>query len=532
MSAASEPAPSVPAEPVKAPPRAGFVGGVRFLLALLVGGFFYFISPPQTLPFLQWGVWVPLFLLLEGRSSRQDFVMGWLAGVGLNLAGFYWIVHTITVFSNLPMPVALLALLLFALYGGLPYGMLGWLVPRVRARFGSAAIFLVPACWVGIELIFPQIFPYHQGDLQYRNLPILQVASLVGIAGVSFLIMASNLFWTELLDSFRGRVPRPVKAGLILSLLLAGLASWGARRVEHLDEQAKTSGSTLKVGMIQANYTVHELRRTKFEDVFQRYRSMSLEAVAKGAQLVVWGEGASPYAPFREWEQHLALSRELGVDMLFGAPGRTLQGDKVARFNSAYALPAGSSEYLRYDKNVLLAFGEYMPGAKLFPWLKGKIKGIGDFTAGEGTVLFPYPRLQGPPVKALTVICYEAILPDFVREEVKAQQPNLLVNITYNAWFGDTACPHQFLMSVAPRAVEHGMGVVRVANTGISAVIDPSGRIRGQTPLFQQAVAVEDVILGQSSTVFQSVGVLFSVLCTLVGGLVVLQLRRTSAPSA
>lgn len=508
------------------------------MVALLVGAAFFLISTPRTADFLQWGIWVPLFLLLRGTTPRWDFLLGWLAGIGLNLAGFYWIVHTISVFSNLPTPIALFALLLFALYGGLPYGMLGYLLPRLRSAFGSAAIFLVPMCWVALEFVFPQIFPYHQGDLQFRNLPVYQVAALTGIGGVSFLVMASNMMWLELIDARRGKRPWPVASAFVLAVIFAGVLFWGSNRVKELDA-AIAQKPQVKVGLIQGNYGVHEMRKTTAEKMFERYRALSTEAAQKGATLVIWGEGSSPYSPWKKWAEIHKLASELNVDLLLGAGGRSEVNGKVLRYNSAYALRQGEAETVRYDKNILLAFGEYMPGSKLFPWLKGKIKGIGDFTAGEGATLFRYPQARYHPdgglqaqgeVKALPLICYEAILDGYVNEQARKLEPNLLVNISHDDWFGDTACPHQFLMLVAARAVEHGTAVARVANTGISAVIDPTGRIRGQTPLFRQSATVESVTIERFSTLYQRIGEGFSILCTVLAGLCIVLLRRFPGP--
>ena len=514
---------------------------VSVLIAMAVGACFYWISTPQTLDFLQWVVWVPLFRQLKGQSARHDFLLGWVAGTGLNVAGFHWIVHTISVFSNLPLPVAVLCMLLFALWGGLPYGMYAVMLPRLRSRFGSLALLLGPMSFVAIEYVFPLLFPYHQGDLQFRNLPIFQVASLLGIAGVSFLVMAVNQMWLELIDAQRGRRPWPTVAAPLLAAVLVACMVWGGARVKSV-EAGMQAGPQVKIGLIQGNYGVAELRRTTAEAVFERYTRLSQEAVAKGASLVIWGEGASPYAPWhKERSEALkALAASLQMDFLFGSGGRNKVNGEVLHYNSAYALPLGATDYQRYDKNVPLAFGEYIPGAKTFPWLKKAIKGPGDFAAGEGGAIFQFPSRplpvtraaegkpagQTPEVRAMPMICYEAILDEYVLKYARQYEPNLLVNITHDAWFGDTACPHQFLMLVSTRAVEHGTSVARVANTGISAVVDPTGRIRGQTPVFQTVAAVENVFLQRFPTLFDRLGQSFSVLCTLVACACILLLRR------
>lgn len=502
---------------------------LAWLIALGVGLSFHLISTPQTLDVLQWGVWALLWAQLGKGSPRRDFLLGWLAGTTLMVAGFYWIVHTIIVFSNLPLWLALFVMLAFAAWGGLPYGALCLSIPPIRRTFGPASLLVIPTVWVALEAVFPLLFPYHQGDLQHRNLVIMQVASVVGVAGVSWLVMAVNAAWLELFEAAVEKRPLPTRAPLLLAVLLLIALGFGSWRLSRL-EQSMASGAQLKVGLIQGNYGVEDLRRTTSAQILERYRTLSLDAKAKGAQLIIWGEGASPYNPSRHWEKMLELHAELDTDLLFGGSSRAKVDDVMRSFNSGYGLPRGDIEPAKYDKNILLAFGEYLPGTQFFPKLKGKIRGIGDFQAGTGSVSLKYPSNPAGAVNALPLICYEAILDDFVLEKVRGTSPNLLVNITHDAWFGDTACPHQFLMLVATRAVEHGISIARVANTGISAVVDPTGRIRGQTPLFEAMASVESVSLTTFSTVFTQLGKGFTWLCMLATVGVLLMVRRNRSP--
>jgi len=498
----------------------------KILLALVSGAVFYVLSTPRELAFLQWMAWVPLCIALQGNRPRRDFFLGWLSGVMLHLVGFYWIVHTISVFSNLPLPVALFVLCVFAAYGALPFGLLGLAVPRLRARYGAWSILVTPAVWVTIEALFPMLFPFHQGDVQFRLLPILQLASITGIAGVSYLVMASNVAIFELWRAARDRTRIPWPPLLVTAAMLLGVYVWGAQRVQRIDAEIAAS-PRLRIGLIQGNYGVQERRKTSSAQIFERYERLSDEAVRKGATLLIWGEGASPFYPGKQWSKVEAFVRDRRVDLITGGSGSRQVEGQVLHHNSAYGLEhedaPGSQQ--RYDKMILLAFGEYLPFSDWFPSLKGKISGIGDFTPGTEPSLFTFQQ-PGGQVRALLLICYEAILERFVQERA-AGAPNLLVNITHDAWFGDTSCPHQFLMLVVPRAVEHGSSMARVANTGISAVIDPTGRIRDQTPVFEQAVIVEDVTLSQFPTPYRQWGRAFVIVCELLTAAAAVHLWRT-----
>jgi len=483
------------------------------------GFLFYIISPPLSAYPLQWVVWAPLYLMLRHQSTKRSFLLGWLSGVGLNLAGFYWIVHTIVVFSNLPIAVAIPVLFLFAAYGGLPFGLFGILLPKLQARFGPWSILLAPVGWVAIEFVFPLIFPFHQGDFQYRWLAILQVGTLTGVYGISYLVIASNVALAEVISAYRNATTRPWAPTAILATLMLAGTLYGSARIDRL-QTAMEEHPQLKVGLIQGNFGVQDRRALTRADIFARYRRLTEEAVRSGARLVIWGEGASPYAPHRSkgWAKVERLIKKHDIALITGGPGRGRRDGKTLYFNSAYGMSSEEVEshtFQRYDKQILLAFGEYMPGARIFPWLKGKIQGIGDYTPGEGPGLIRF-NVDGTPIQALLVICYEAILESFVQEQ-SAQHPNLLVNITHDAWFGDTSCPHQFLMLVTSRAVEQGATVVRIANTGITAIIDPTGQIRGETPLFEQAVLVDNVTTQQFPTLFQRLGNWFAWLCLVMG---------------
>ncbi|MCB9746157.1 MAG: apolipoprotein N-acyltransferase [Alphaproteobacteria bacterium] len=178
----------------------------------------------------------------------------------------------------------------------------------------------------------------------------------------------------------------------------------------------------------------------------------------------------------------------------------------------------------RYDKMVPLPFGEYLPLADTFPILREWIKGPGDFRAGEVPLVFQFTTHGGQEVRFTTPICYEAILSSFVRKQLS--DADLFVNVTNDGWFGDTAAPHQHGMLSAVRAVELGVPMVRLAYTGVSFNVSPTGRITNETEPFTEVIRIIESPVGRVDTVYRHIGDVFAWLCTLAAGGILLSLWR------
>jgi apolipoprotein N-acyltransferase len=257
-------------------------------------------------------------------------------------------------------------------------------------------------------------------------------------------------------------------------------------------------------------------------------------AVATGdVDLVVWAEGASPYdlnvqgeRPNLARDLLIDTAKKKGFDLVVGGGSRTREPDPEMGelhtniFNSVYWFGPDGTEVGRYDKMVPLPFGEYLPFGRYMPGLADAL-GIGDFRAGTEPVVFEtrYGRAASP-------ICYEAILPSVVRRFEGVQ---LLITVTNDAWFGDTANPHQHAMLAAVRATELGIPVIRTAYTGISMVVEPHGAILHETRPFQDVSRIVTVRNAHVETLYQRFGDWFVLLCAvgLAGGLGAARLRRT-----
>ncbi|HQP37888.1 MAG TPA: apolipoprotein N-acyltransferase, partial [Polyangiaceae bacterium] len=256
--------------------------------------------------------------------------------------------------------------------------------------------------------------------------------------------------------------------------------------------------------LVQGNIPMDISGADAYRDAFRRQTQASRALVAKGASWIVWSESAFLYpVPESDAERFLAdgLTRSLGRPAILGALVYRNEGGGDRTFNSALVTDSQGRLRGRYDKHHLLAFGEYLPFGETFPILYRLSPASGRITPGDG---FSPLDIDGHRVAVL--ICYEDILPGFVREAVQATSPELLVDVTNDAWFGPTAEPELHLALARLRAIEHRTFLVRAANTGVTSVVDPAGRVVARAPLFESASLLAEVRWFKSPTVFERVG--------------------------
>lgn len=487
---------------------------VRVLIAAFAGALLHIMAPPINLHWIHWVAYVPMLAALDPDRPKFNALIGWVYGaVGVGLV-FRWFVDTIILFSNLPVPLAWACLGLFSLAFGAPYALIWAAVHPLRARFGGWWVLAWPALVVLVEFasMFLLLFPYQQGVSQYRVPYTFQLASITGVWGVSFLLLAFNAALGEWVLRRRAGLPAPVFAisGAVSALSLVVLfGAWRYQRVE----QALREAPVLRVGQIQSKDTMVDRMRIPAKQEFSWWVERTRALPPGSTDLVVWSEGACPYNLNEGTTSRLlaSLAKQGGFEMIIGGGSREKREDEdgvtmVSAFNSVYHFAPDQPEPTRYDKMVPLPFGEYLPLADTFPWLDDLIQGPGHFAAG--TVAVPF---EGRFTYA-TPICYEAILSYVCR---RWPQPDLFVNVTNDAWFGDTAAPHQHAMLAAVRAMELGVPVFRSAYSGTSMVIEPHGRIHSETPVFEEVTRVVPVRVATLPTLYGKLGDWFVAACAL-----------------
>jgi len=460
------------------------------------GGFLY------ALGFVGFGVWplalvawVPLWAALEALRRRRA---GPLAAAGAGLAfgvaayatGYAWLWRLVAVFlgGNAGTGAALFAAHGVWFAGG--FAVQALLFRAARTRGWPVALAGVPAL-VATEWLYPALFPLRLGNALVDQTAWIQTADLGGPLLLSGLAGLANALAYEAVALARARLARRaprarraeraarafggtfVGAGLVALAVLV----YGAQRMEAVARES-LGAPALRVGLVQAHADVLAKRRDP-ERVHRAHLAQTRELVAEGElDLVVWPETvysrgiAGPLPVSGE-----LIRGELRAPLLFGAASVRTVGTRRLKFNSALLVDADGVIRSGYDKNLLVPFAESVPVpalAPLFPHAE-------DFGAGESA---PALRLAG--FRIATPICFEAVEPAFVRRMVAEARPHLLVTLANDGWFGDSQEPRIHLAVARLRAVEHRRYLVRATNSGISAVVDPLGRVVARTRLLAQ----------------------------------------------
>jgi apolipoprotein N-acyltransferase len=477
------------------------------LLALSFPGFDY--------PVLGWIALAPLLVALEGTSLIRAFFLGLTTGVLYFSGTLYWITLVMVVYGGLPTWVAVLVNALLVAYLALFPALFAVVVRRIVVKLGPPALMAAPLVWVATELGRTHVFggfPWVLlGYNQASVLPIAQLASVFGVYGVSALVSSVS---AGLAAFGLGMGRRPTGVGrrarwvaLLAPLaLVTAVAVWGNARVSAAD--LTRAGQAVRVGLIQGNVDQgQKWNPAGAAAIFGDYLRMTRQAIAEGAEFVVWPESSTPFF-FEEdrsdAEQVRAIARQAGVPILLGSD-QIDHGPPEKYYNSAFLVRADGTTAGAYRKIHLVPFGEYVPLRPVLFFAARLVQAIpGDFSAGDAAVLLP---VNGHFVS--TAICYEIVYPALVRRFV-AGGSELLTTITNDAWFGRTSAPYQHFEQASMRAIENGRYLVRSANTGISGVVDPYGRVVAQSRIFEQAVIVSQARFLRTSTFYARHGDVFA----------------------
>ncbi|HEY1956817.1 MAG TPA: apolipoprotein N-acyltransferase [Polyangiaceae bacterium] len=476
----------------------------------------YFIAFPGVIDWWPTALitWPPLFLALRGQTPRRAAWIGLFAGFIMSWEGFWWLNEMLQNFSGFNVVLCALFTTILCSYQAGRYALMGWLYARARQRGWPAAI-VMAAVFVASEQLFPLLFPWYFADCVHSTPIFSQVADIGGPVFCSLLLLGTSVAIEEAIAARlekRALDKRVVIAGTLATALSA---LYGFVRIKQVDAMAQ-AGDPLHVGYVQGNLGLMQ-NYTRPDEALRRHLRMTKELERKGVGLVVWSEssvthGAPSNAYQAEYKNYLWRLR--GVPTIFGgiiydvdenAP-RTAGHHREKLYNTALALDAHGDVVGRYDKEFLLAFGEYLPFGETFPILYDWSPNSGRFSSGTSLDPLPVTTDDGKKHEVSVLICYEDIIQSYTNRMVSHAHPELLVNMTNDAWFGDTSEPWEHLALSQFRAIEHHRYFVRATNSGVSAIIDPVGRVMVHSKPFDQESGDAIVHWLQTSTIYETVG--------------------------
>jgi apolipoprotein N-acyltransferase len=434
-------------------------------------------SPP---PLLSLVALAPFLLTLGGE---KNFRLGWLFGIAFWAGSVPWIVATIETFGGVPAGLSHFLVLLMAIYLGLDAALFAWLAGRVWRRGGIWRYLGVPSLWVVFEALrgFPfNGFLWNLAAYAWTDLPgVLQLAAWIGAFGVSFLVALANVAAARAFESRRFVAPATAWLAIVLVVCLAG-------RFSKAEEPTRGGGRDVRV--VQPNSPI-SYQSEVVERNYRRLLELSKPECIGGDALLVWPESAAwpaLYESSPRLRQDVAKLIEAGCRVFLSSASQQGEGWE----NIALLAGPGGVEG-SYAKRRLVPWGEYVPLKTVLPFVGYLARNAGEFEPGTELGLVPLGAESLAPA-----ICYEVIFPNPVAEQVKAGA-TMLITVTNDAWYGDTAAPWQHLRAARFRAAENRRPLLRAALTGVSAIVGPEGEVESQLGVGEEGV-LRSRIRGQS----------------------------------
>ena len=452
------------------------------------------------IPFYPWALFfcfLPLWLVWqEERSPKKAFWYGWLAQFTFNIIGFHWIYHTGKEFGHLPIPLAILGLVAFASFASLQLPLSGAVAVWIQRKISLnpyEKLFCYSFLFYIFEQLYPTIFPWSLGyPWLYAHWPAVQWAEFIGIEGLGFLTLLFHIFFYHMItqrQNWRLVSRWAVTFCLIfVSLNMAGL--WRAKEFEKEPQHLKVLAIQANIGNLEKAYAEKGAGYQSY--ILNSYMDLIKEGLLAHpeAEAIVLPETAlpitldPPYQSLYLQEQWFQLAKEIQRPIITGAYSEP--GDGLT-YNSIFFLEPPFTTSTKYDKSILLAFGEYIPGGDIFPRLYQWLPFVSHFGRGQGPQVISWHHM-----KVGAQVCYEGLYPKFT-QSLSQQGAQWIVNLTNDSWFGNQFEPQQHMIMTLARAIEFRRPLLRVTNTGISTLITASGQIQQLSPTFQKWYGIYDL---------------------------------------
>ncbi|HEY4905281.1 MAG TPA: apolipoprotein N-acyltransferase [Candidatus Sulfotelmatobacter sp.] len=479
---------------------------------------------------------------LQPASPGQAFLLAYVCGILWYMGTCYWIYDTMHQYGGIPSPLALLILFLFSLYLALYHGLFGLLIGLLATRGREhsfqtwRSLAAAPLLWVGVELLRTRVtgFPWNLlGIAQVDNAALSRIAQWTGVYGISFEIVVINV---AIAAAFL--VPQKKRGALLTAALASAAVLQAGLLIEPPASMADRSALLVQENIpVAADWT-----RPLFESTLRDLSSLSERSIAEvvnDAQsrgkirpdLIVWPESPAPFFTndplFRDAIGEIARQASSWVvtGAIGTAPAMQSGGQSSQMFNSAALIDPRGGWKAHYDKIHLVPFGEYLPFPRLFSFAGGLTKEVGEFTPGQSRT-----PLDAGDARLGVFICYESIFPDDVRQFAN-NGAQVFVNISNDGWYGDSGAYAQHLNQTRMRAIENNRWILSATNTGVTAAIDPWGRLAAQIPRKVRATLAAPYALTSVTTFYTRHGDWFAFLCAIISAGVLL-LRFASRKKA
>lgn len=490
----------------------------KIALSILTGLLTALSFPKWNLWILSWVSLIPMLYAADGLNLKKSFFWGWFSG-WISFCGIlYWIVPTFRA-AGVSTIVGILSVSLLSAYIAVYYGLFTAIfqfllsqgsngsgtydLPQKKFRIilTQGAITLSSAVWVSLEYLRTNLFggfPWGLlGYSQWQNHRLIQISQLTGIYGVSALMVAVNL---SLYICFKKR--RIVSELFFLfPLLIGSLIFMNMKTINHSPQPL------LKVAVLQGNIDQYKKWGPEYvQEILSAYGELSGNARTKNPDLIIWPETSAPgWIPedrgLLQWIQKRV--QKTARFNLIGAV--TSEGGR--NYNSAFLFSPDGKISNRYDKMHLVPFGEQVPFQSILGNWIPVLNQLGGFHSGKNVTI-----LETPKARLGTSICYEAIFPGLIRRQAH-DGADILVNMTNDGWYLDTAAPEQHFSMNVFRAIENQRYLIRAANTGISGVIQPDGKILKMTKLNEKTFLTEMVSPDRVQTFYTKFGDIFAWIC-------------------
>jgi apolipoprotein N-acyltransferase len=453
---------------------------VHWFFAALSGLLFALAFPNYSFGWLAFVAIAPLlYAIVHATRARTAFLYGWLSQTIAWLLMVPWVVRVMSHYGGLPYVTGVALFVAMALYLGLYGGLFALIVYFLRLREHFLPWLLVPLAWAAVELVRTYVFTGFPWSLIAAAVvdytPLIQIDRFAGPYFLGCLVLLPSVTLTWLMSQ---RAPAVIRTFVLTGVGFVLFVWWGTGYVAAQMKTMDRTAITQTAALLQPNIS-QEMRwdEANIVAIYQRMMTMTGAAADRGAQTIIWPESTVPlsYAVTDFYRQGIeSVSRTRNVDIILGSVAEDpAQPNKL--WNAAF-LVSGGRTIGHYDKIRLVPFGEYVPLREMLFFAKKLVHAVGEFEFGTNDFPLRGRHTYGP------AICYEIVFPEVTRTQVR-HGADVLVTITNDAWYDGTSAPRQHLNQARLRAVEDDRWLLRAATTGISALVDPAGRIIEQLPM-------------------------------------------------